>query len=325
MAKESIQSLDRYRSRAVYAALTANVCIACIKWLAFFLSGSTVVYSEALHSSADTFNSVFLLIGIWSSSKPADNEHPYGYGKDAYFWALIASIFMLGVISTTSVTTGYESAVAGRPIADEALAIGGLLISILLESIAVYIAVTGLIRSVSIQSGKPASYKHLIQAFHKAESPALKLVMLEDVLSLGGALIALVAVLLVRSLHIHSIDGVGALLIGLLLGGMAIILAYENRSKLIGASATDDIERSIYVTTMNYPPVRDIVDMKTMVMGPNRVIAHLRIELDPTISVAKMDKMTVKLEKLIIKNVPQVTDCFIEVIADKDDLEHGYD
>jgi divalent metal cation (Fe/Co/Zn/Cd) transporter len=185
--------------------------------------------------------------------------------------------------------------------------------------------VTGLIRSVSIQSGKPASYKHLIQAFHKAESPALKLVMLEDVLSLGGALIALVAVLLVRSLHIHSIDGVGALLIGLLLGGMAIILAYENRSKLIGASATDDIERNIYVTTMNYPPVRDIVDMKTMVMGPNRVIAHLRIELDPTTSVAQMDKITVKLEKLIIKNVPQVTDCFIEVVADRDDPEQRYE
>jgi cation diffusion facilitator family transporter len=325
MSKTSIKDLEKYRSRAIYAALTANVCIAVLKWLTFLMSGSTAVYSEALHSSADTFNSIFLLIGVWSSSKPADNEHPYGYGKDAYFWALIASIFMLGVISTSSVTTGYESAVQGKAIGNETLAIIGLLVSILLESIAVYIALTGLIRSVSLQTGKPATYRHLIQAFHKAESPALKLVMLEDSLSLGGALIALVAVLLVKTLGIHSIDGIGALLIGLLLGGMAIILGYENRSKLIGASATDDIERNIYVTAMNYPPVRDIVDMKTMVMGPNKVIAHLKIELDPNISVAKMDKITVKLEKLIIKQVPQVTDCFIEVAADKDDPNQRYE
>jgi len=325
MAKESIRSLDKYRSRAVYAALTANVCIAFVKWLTYFMSGSTAVYSEALHSSADTFNSVFLLIGIWSSSKPADNEHPYGYGKDAYFWALIASIFMLGIISTSSMTAGYDTILHGKPIANEPMALMGLLVSLLLESIAVYIALTGLVRSVSVQSGKPISYKHLIMTFHKADSPALKLVMLEDTLSLGGALIALIAVLLVHLVGIHSIDGIGALLIGVLLGCMAIILAYENRSKLIGASATDDIERNIYVTAMNYPPVRDIVDMKTMVMGPNRVIAHLRIELDPTTSVAKMDKITVRLEKLIIKNVPQVTDCYIEVVADKDDPEHSYD
>jgi cation diffusion facilitator family transporter len=325
MAETELQRLDKYRSRAVYAALTANVCIAFIKWLSYYMSGSTAVFSEALHSSADSVNSVFLLIGIWSSSKPPDNKHPYGYGKDAYFWALIASIFMLGVISTTSVTQGYESAVHGKRITNDVLAMLGLLVSILLESIAVSVALSGLIGSVSVQSGRPTSYRHIVAAFHKAESPALKLVMLEDALSLGGAIIAFVAVLLVRLIGIHSIDGIGAMIIGFGLGGMAMVLAYENRSKLIGASATDDIERSIYVTTMNYPPVRDIVDMKTMVMGPNRVIAHLRIELDPTISVAKMDKMTVKLEKLIIKNVPQVTDCFIEVIADKDDLEHGYD
>jgi len=324
MAKTTLQDLEKYRSRAVYAALTANVCIAVLKWLTFFMSGSTAVYSEALHSSADIFNSVFLLIGVWSSRKPADNEHPYGYGKDAYFWALIASIFMLGVISTSSITTGYQSAVQGKPIGNEMMAIVGLLVSILLESIAVSIALSGLLRSVSLQTGKPATYRHMVQAFHKTDSPALKLVMLEDTLSLGGALIALVAVLLVKFVGIHSIDGIGALLIGFLLGGMAIILGYENRSKLIGASATDDIERNIYVTAMNYPPVRDIVDMKTMVMGPNRVIAHLKIELDPNISVAKMDKMTVKLEKLIIKQVPQVTDCFIEVAADKDDPDERF-
>jgi len=325
MATDTIKKLEQYRSRAVWAAFTANITIAIVKWIVYFSSRSTAVYSEALHSSADTINSLFLFIGIWSSRKPADNEHPYGYGKDAYFWALIASIFMLGVISTTAITSGYASMLSNKAIANENDAIIGLLISLCLDAVAVYIAMSGLVRSVSLQTGKPASFRHIIQAFHKAESPSLKLVMIEDTLALGGVIIALVAVVAVRLSSIHAIDGAGAIIIGLLLGGMAILLAFENRSKLIGASASDDIERNIYVTAMNYPPVRDIVDMKTMVMGPNRVIAHLKIELDPSTSLVRLGKITTKLEKLIIKSVPQVTDCFIEVAADKDDPQHNYD
>jgi divalent metal cation (Fe/Co/Zn/Cd) transporter len=103
-----------------------------------------------------------------------------------------------------------------------------------------------------------------------------------------------------------------------MLGGLAILLAIENRKKLIGASAPDTLGKDIYIKTKNYPPIRDIVDIKTLVMGPNKVIAHMKIELNPKIPVNKMDDITAGLERMIIKKMPQVTDCYIEVVADKD-------
>jgi divalent metal cation (Fe/Co/Zn/Cd) transporter len=160
--------------------------------------------------------------------------------------------------------------------------------------------------------------RDLFKAFKEAESPAIKLVFIEDFMAMSGALIALVAVGLVQITHIHAIDGFAAMAIGILLGGLAIMLASENRDKLIGASAPDELEHKVYKTTMNYPPIRDVAELKTMVMGPNQVIATIKIELDPETPVEDVDDITCELERQIIKHVPEITDCFIEVIADED-------
>jgi cation diffusion facilitator family transporter len=321
MVDKNLKEIEKYRSRAVGAAFAANVAIAIVKWIAFLRSGSTSVYSEALHSSADMINSILLFIGLVSSRKPADDEHPYGYGKDAYFWALIAAIFMLGIISTSSIRAGWEHIAHEGTLTDLDFALIGLTLSILLEIVAVYIAMHSLVKSLSIQSGTEKSFKDLWKAFKESDSPAIKLVFIEDAMALSGATIALVAVGAVHFSNIHALDGLGAIIIGVMLGGLAIMLAQENRDKLIGASASDELEHKVYKTAMNYPPIRDVADLKTMVMGPSKVIAHMRIELDPETPVERMDDITAELERLIMKRVPQITDCFIEVIADEDAIE----
>ena len=321
MDEKKLEKIHKYRSRAVWAGFTTNVIIAIVKWISFLKSDSSAVFSEALHSTADSINSALLFVGIWSSSKPPDDEHPYGYGKDAYFWALIASIFMLGVTSTFSITQGYERVISGDEMKNFNLAIFGLVLSFGIEIIAVYVIMHGLIATINIQKNIKVRFRDLFKVFKETDSPAIKLVFIEDFMAMSGALIALVAVGIVQITNIHAIDGIAAMIIGILLGGLAIMLAAENHDKLIGASAPDELEHKVYKTTMNYPPIRDVADLKTMVMGPNQVIAHLRIELDPETPVEEMDDITSELEKRIIKDAPQITDCFIEVIADEDATE----
>jgi cation diffusion facilitator family transporter len=325
MVDKTIKKLDKTRLRAVYAALTANIVIAIVKWVTALMSDSAALLSEAFHSSADSINSIVLLIGIWSARKPPDDEHPYGYGKDTYFWSLMAAIFMLGVISTGSVFTGYQKVVEGDKIENFTYAYIGLVISLAFEAVAVYYATHSLLVGLSTQLNRKVKLREIFYAFRVSETPSVKLVFVEDLMAFTGALVALIAIMLVNFTGIHAIDGYGAMVIGIMLGIMALVLANENRGKLIGTSAPDRIEEDIYLAAMNDPPVREVADLKTMVIGPNRLLVHMTIELDPDTQVDEMDDITADLERKIIKKVPQVTDCFIEVIADEDPTEPGED
>jgi len=309
--RSQIIESEKIAEKAVWIALSANLTIMAVKGISGYMSGSTALISETLHSLADSLNSAFLLFGMWSAKKPPDMEHPYGYGKDAYFWSLIAAIFMIGVISTGSIFLGYHKVTSSEEMEDINIAIYGLIISLVLEGVALYYAVRGL-RGAHRKNGG------IVSAFREADAPLTKLVFIEDSLAFTGVLIALVSVGAVYITGIHAIDGVAAIIIGFVLAALAIMLAKENREKLIGASGGAELEKEIYKSAMNFPPVRDVADLTTMLVGPNKLIAHMTIELDPGTSVEKVDDITRDLERKIIKDVPEVANCYIEVIADED-------
>ena len=303
---------------AVLIALAANLLIAALKGIAFFVTGSASLLAEALHSFSDSGNSLLLLVGLRSAQKPPDDEHPYGYGKDAYFWSLLAALFMVGVISTQSINAGFARFEHPRPLRNASTGLLILGISALVETAAVVVALRAFRSKASARAGHRLGLVESLAHFRATDAPAVKLVLIEDLLALAGVLVAMAAVAITERTGIHQVDGIGAMVIGVMIAVLAVVLAREYRTKLIGTAADLEIEDRIQRVSMTYPPVRDVREVTTMVVGPNRVIAHLTIELDPHTRIEEMDDITAELERRLMRAIPQISDAYIEVIADED-------
>jgi len=300
----------------VLIALAANLGIFGVKLVSAIWTGSAVLFSETLHSLADSTNSVFLLVGLRLALKPPDRKHPFGYGKETFFWSFVAAMFMLGVISVSSIWRGERQIMENAPVANIDIALTGLGISVILEAIAVSFAMRGLTRCA--ESQLHVCTNNPFKAFTRIQDPTLKLIFVEDFTALFGAIIALGAIFIVHETGTHAIDGYASILIGVILGVLAIYLAKQNREKLIGAAADEGTEELIVGTARSLQGIKDVLSVKTMFMGSNRIIVHIMVELDPDIRLEKLDDIMHTIEQAVKMRVPAVQECFIEPVADMD-------
>ncbi|MEM2869770.1 MAG: cation diffusion facilitator family transporter [Thermoplasmata archaeon] len=305
-------------TRPVRVALAANLGIFVVKAVSAWLTGSAVLFSETLHSLADSTNSIFLMTGLYLASRPPDREHPFGYGKEVFFWSFVAAMFMLGVISVSSIYRGYEQIANTQDIKHIEFAIASLVAAAALECVAVAYAVQGLTKCASETTG--IRMRNPFKAFFNVHEPTLKLIFVEDFTALLGVCIALGAIATVHGSGLNYIDGYAAVVIGVTLGVFAIFLARENREKLIGSAADEGTEKRIAALAKMEQGIRDVLSVKTMFMGANRIIVHLWVELDPDIPLERLDDLMMRVETRIKRNIPGVIDCFIEPVADMDEL-----
>lgn len=312
----------QFGSRPVKIAFAANILGFIIKAVSTHITGSAALFSETLHSLADAMNSVFLLIGLYLASRPADRTHPFGYGKEVYFWAFVAAVFMLGVISVSSIYRGFDQITHDQSVDTIEVAIVALVASVCLEVVSVSFAVQGLLRYANRLSGLKT--KNPFKAFRKVHDPTLKLVFVEDTVALSGVAIALGFLVVVHQTDIHVLDGYASIIIGVVLGVLAVILAMENREKLIGAAADEGTERKIADIARAAPGIKDVLSIKTMFMGSNRIIVHLLVEFDPELRLERLDDLLQNVEKRIKREIPTVLDCFIEPVADMDEIHDEY-
>ena len=312
----------QFGSRPVRIAFAANIGIFIVKAASAYMTGSAALFSETLHSLADSMNSVFLILGIYLASRPADREHPFGYGKEVYFWSFVAAMFMLGIISTSSVYRGYDQITHDQAVININIALIALAISMALEAVAVSFAVQGLTRCANQMGG--VCTKNPFKAFKAVNDPTLKLIFVEDTVALFGVSIAFVFLFVVGQTNLHFLDGYASMIIGVVLGVLAIFLAMENREKLIGAAADEVTEQRIADLARMEPGIRAVLSVKTMFMGSNRMIVHLLVELDPQIRLEKLDDLMQNVEKRIKREIPTVLDCFIEPVADMDEIHDEY-
>jgi len=311
-----------FGSRPVRIAFAANIGIFIVKAASAWMTGSAALFSETLHSLADSMNSVFLILGIYLASRPADRMHPFGYGKEVYFWSFVAAMFMLGIISTSSVYRGYDQITHDQAVVNINIALIALAVSMALESVAVSFAVQGLTRCANQMGG--VCTKNPFKAFKAVNDPTLKLIFVEDTVALFGVSIAFVFLFVVGQTNLHVLDGYASIIIGVVLGVLAIFLATENREKLIGAAADEVTEKRIADLARTEPGIKAVLSVKTMFMGSNRMIVHLMVELDPQIRLEKLDDLMQNVEKRIKREVPTVLDCFIEPVADMDEIHDEY-
>jgi cation diffusion facilitator family transporter len=257
-------------TRAIIAALSANLGIAVTKFVAFLLTGSSSMLAEAIHSVADSGNQVLLLIGGRRATRRATPEHPFGYGRERYIYAFIVSVVLFSVGGLFALYEGYHK--IQHPEAIESwqwVPIVVLLIAIGLEGFS--------FRTAIGEANHTRGDASWVEYVRRAKAPELPVVLLEDAGALVGLVLALFGVVLTLITGNGVWDGIGTLAIGALLVVIAVILAIETKSLLLGEGANPEAVRAIEDAITSGPGVERIIHMKTMHLGPEELLVAAKI------------------------------------------------
>jgi cation diffusion facilitator family transporter len=259
--------------RAVFAALAANLGIAVTKFIAFAITGSASMLAESVHSVADSGNQVLLLLGRNRASRARTEEHPFGYGRERYFYAFVVAVVLFTVGALFSIYEGIHKITHPAPVRDPAVAFVVLGIAIVLESFSLRTAVR--------ESSEQREGHGWLAFIRRAKAPELPAILLEDVAALAGLFLAAVGVTLTVVTGSEFWDGLGSLAIGVLLGCVAVILAVEMKSLLIGESASADVERAIVTALEDGTEVERVIHLRTLHMGPESLLVAAKIAVRP--------------------------------------------
>ncbi len=267
-------------AKAVLAALTANLGIAVIKFIAFVLTGSSSMLAEAVHSVADSGNQLLLLVGGKQSRRPANAEHPFGYGRDRYVYGFLVALVLFTLGGLFALYEGIHKITDPHHVDSPLIAIGVLVVAIALESWSFRTAIQ---ESRSLKGD--ASWPQFIR---RAKVPELPVVLLEDFAALIGLSLALLGVGLSAIFDQPVWDGIGTAAIGVLLIGVAVVLIIETKSLLLGESASPAAVSRIQAALVGAPGsgVLRVIHQRTMHLGPDEVLVAAKIAMSPQASLA---------------------------------------
>ena len=268
-------------NRAIVAALFANVGIAVTKFAAFLLTSSSSMLAESIHSLADSGNQVLLLVGGRRANRDANPEHPFGYGRERYVYAFIVSVVLFSVGGLFALYEGFHKVRHPEPIdAWKWVPVLVLVVAIGLESYS--------FRTAIHESNEVRGTLTWVQFIRRAKAPELPVVLLEDFAALIGLVLALFGVGLTLITDDGIWDGIGTIAIGVLLVCVAVVLAIETKSLLLGEGATPDAVARIEAALVADPSVQRVIHMKTMYLGPDELLVAAKIAVAPTDSAAEV-------------------------------------
>lgn len=291
----------------VYGAITANLAVAVTKFIAAFFTGSSAMLSEGIHSVVDTGNQSLLLLGIHLSKRPADETHPFGYGKELYFWSLIVAMLLFGIGGGMSMYEGITHWQHPNPLEDPTWNYVVLGLAFVFEAIALMIALKKFLPEVG--------QKSFWQAIRTSKDSSVLTVLFEDSAALAGLIVAFLGVFLSHRFNNPQLDGAASIIIGLILAVVAILLAYESRGLLLGESADMTIVKSIHKLAKADPAVEQVKNPLTMHFGPDEVLLNLDIQFCPELSATEIISAVDRLEKTIREAHPTIKHIFIEAEA----------
>ncbi|WP_336360502.1 cation diffusion facilitator family transporter [Haladaptatus sp. ZSTT2] len=303
----------------VYAALFANGAIAVLKFFGFLLTGSPAMLSETYHSISDTGNQIFLLIGIRYGAKEANRDHPFGYGKAQFFYSFLVSVLLFGIAGWESAKHGYEAIMHPHVPATGSATLLGVTIPSVWVNYSVLIGAIAFesyafkkayaVMKLQIDEHEWAGFR---EAFKKTSDVTTLTALTEDTIALGGAGIALAGIYLTRVTGNPFYDSVAALLIGLMLMGFAVALAWENKRLLLGESLPATEEQDLRDIVRNWEGVERIEDFRTVYFGPERLILVADIAFANGFDTEEIDDIITEMEAALKKEEPDVTKVYIE-------------
>lgn len=291
--------------RVVIAALAGNVAIAACKFAAAGLSHSTSTLAEAVHSLADTGNQALLLVGMRLAARPADERFPFGRASERYFWPFVVALLLFSVGGAFAVFDGIDQLMhpAHRP-TSLVWSYAVLGVSLVLEGASFRVAM-GEFRKLS-------GGRSLRRTLLEARDPTIPLVLAEDTTAMAGLLLALLAVAASGLTGHPEWDAVGSIVIGVLLCGVALGLAWITHGLLIGESAAPEDRTRVLALARAVDGVDDVTQLLTMHLGPDVVILALKIAFRPSLSVGQVEEVTDRIEVAIREAMPHMRKIFIE-------------
>ena len=290
--------------KTIFAAIGANFAIAITKFVAAALSGSSAMLSEGIHSLADTGNELLLLLGIHMSQKPADANHPFGRGKELYFWTLIVAMMIFTVGGGISIYQGVTHLLNLKPLKDPTWDYVVLGFSVVFEGFSWKVAFTELLAT--------KGEKNFWEAVRTSKDPIVFTVLFEDSAALLGLVVAFFGIFLGHQFHNPAFDGIGSIVIGIILAVVAIVLAYESKGLLIGESADIETVNNIRRLAADEPAVERVMRTLTMHLGPDEVLLNLEIHFYIQLSSEEVALAVSRLEETIRTHHPEVKHIFIE-------------
>jgi cation diffusion facilitator family transporter len=308
----------------VYAALIGNLLIAIAKFVAAAFSGSSAMLSEGVHSLVDTVNEVLLLYGLRRATKPADNSHPFGYGRELYFWSFIVALLVLAMGAGVSLYEGVAHIRTPEPVTHPLVNYLVLAISAVFEGTSWALA----LREFRRLKGRLGYF----DAFRQSKDPSTFTVLLEDSAALLGIGVALAGLISAQLLHMPQLDGAASIGIAVVLAVSASLLLRETKGLLIGEPAHPVVRESIMKIANADADVRCANGVMTVQMGPSQVVAALSAEFEDTLTTSQIEACINRIEKEAKDAHPELTALFVkpqtpevwrarrEAIASEDEL-----
>ena len=292
---------------AVYGALAANVAIAATKFVVAGITGSSAMLSEGIHSVVDTGNSALLLVGMKLSQRAPNALHPFGYGKELYFWSLIVAVLIFGMGGGVSAYEGILHMLHPEPLRDAMWNYIVLGAAAVFEGISFTIALRAFLKTKGDQP--------FWRALRTSKDPTTYTVLAEDSAAIGGLAAAAVGIYASHRLDMPVLDGAASVVIGLLLAGVAMLLIREARGLLIGEGVAPQTADAIREIACANPCVRNVARPLSMYMGPEDVLLTLDVQFDPSASAEGVAKAVAQIESEIRSRFPKIKRIYIEARA----------
>lgn len=291
-------------TKAVLAALAANVGIAVAKFVGFVVTGSASMLAESIHSVADSGNQGLLLLGGRRARREADEAHPFGYGRERYFWAFVVALVLFSLGGAFAIFEGVSKIRHPHELESPAVAIGILLFAIVLETYS--------FRTAIGEADKIRGDATWWQFIRRSKNPELPVVLLEDFGAEIGLVIALAAISATLVTDDPIWDGIGTLSIGLLLMAIAIVLASEMKSLLLGETASPEVESAIRSAIEDDAAVERLIHMRTQHIAPDELLVGAKVSFHEGLGVAQMAEAVNRVETSVRGAVPEARVMYIE-------------
>ncbi len=294
-------------TRVAIAALIGNSAIAVTKFVAATITGSSAMFAEGVHSVVDTGNQALLLLGLKRASRPADAQHPFGYGKEIYFWAFVVAILLFALGAGISFYEGIDKIADPHPMSSAIWNYAVLGLAMVFEAGAWWVAYK--------EFNKTRGDLSMLRAVRQSKDPALFTVLFEDTAAMLGLVAALIGVYCADQLGILWADGAATLAIAFILAGAAIFLAIETKGLLIGEAAIGSLVEDVIGLAADQSFVKGINECRTMHFGPQDVLLNLSVDARDGLPSAQIEAGVSRLETAIKKRHPEVARIFIEIQA----------
>ena len=288
----------------VYAALFGNLAIALVKFVASYITNSSAMFSEAIHSVVDTLNEILLLYGMKKSEKPANAKHPFGYGRELYFWAFIVALMVFALGAIVSIYQGIQHILQPEVMQDPLINYIVLGLAILFEGFSWSVA----LKTFRKQKGNLGHF----EAFRHSKDPTTFTVLFEDTAALVGLVIALVGIFLAHQLNIPELDGAASILIGIVLAVSAWFLARETKGLLLGETADPKLREDVLNIAQQDAAVFSANGVLTEQMGAQQVIASLSLEFKDDLTSDEIEACVNRIEAQIKQLHPEIIALFVK-------------